>query len=318
LLTNLAMGAANASLNVARREVERRHGLLTTSPRVAVLAVGRFGSGGMDYGSDLDLMIVYDGAPHSPVSDLTQEEAYARLTEYFVATLSSITREGVLYRIDLRLRPDGQKGPLATSSSSFLNYIEKRASIWEWLAYVKLRAVAGDLEFAGSIETAARHRIHELAQQIDSDHLIAETRRVRDRLQKEKASRRQQGVNIKHGAGGMLDVYFAVRYLQLRDNVPDDWDDRTTQRVLQRLRDAGSIDEENFQRMFRGYRLLRAIDHQLRLIIGRSTTVPSSESAAFADIARRLGYQTANHLEDDLIARMNEIRHAYDSIMRVN
>src|SRR5439155_18957511 len=140
---------------VARREVERRYGALATDPRVAVLAVGRFGSGGMDYGSDLDLIIVYDGAPHFPVFDLSQEEAYARLTEYFVATLSSITREGVLYRVDLRLRPDGQKGPLATSAATFINYLERRAAVWEWLAYVKLRAAAGDIEFGQATETAA-------------------------------------------------------------------------------------------------------------------------------------------------------------------
>jgi len=318
LLTDLAKATVNASLLIARRELERRYGSLETNPRVAVLALGRFGSGGMDYGSDLDLVIVYDAAPHLPVRDLTQEETYARLTEYFVTTLSSITREGILYRVDLRLRPDGQKGPLATSSAAFITYVEKRAGIWEWLAYVKLRAVAGDLGFARTFETSARRRIHELAQHVDAGHLLAETRRVRDRLLKEKASRRRSGINIKHGVGGMLDVYFAARYLQLRDNVPDDGEDRTTPQILRRLRDSKSIDEESFQRMSAGYGLLRSVDHQLRLIIGRSSTVPSRESAAFADITRRLGYETADQLENDLIVRMREIRQAYEHLMVVD
>jgi glutamate-ammonia-ligase adenylyltransferase len=317
LLTDLAKATVNASLLIARRELERRYGLLATDPRIAVLALGRFGSGGMDYGSDLDLVIVYDAAPHLLVRDLTQEEAYARLTEYFVTTLSSITREGLLYRVDLRLRPDGQKGPLATSSAAFITYIEKRAGIWEWLAYVKLRSVAGELGFARRFETSARRRIHELAQQVEAGHLLAETRRVRDRLQKDKVSRRRSGLNIKHGAGGMLDVYFAGRYLQLRDNVPDDGEERRTPQILQRLRDSTSIDEENFEKMFTGYALLRSVDHQLRLIIGRSSTVPSRESAAFADMARRLGYKTADQLEKDLTVRMKEIRQAYDTIMSV-
>ena len=315
LLTDLAKASVNASLLIAQRELERRYGTLTTDPRVAVLALGRFGSGGMDYGSDLDLVIVYDAAPHSPVPGLTQEEAYARLTEYFVTALSSITRDGFLYRVDLRLRPDGQKGPLAISSASFVNYIEKRAGIWEWLAYVKLRAVAGDLAFARAIETTARRRIHELARDVAAGHLLNETRRVRDRLQKEKVSRRHSGLNIKHGIGGMLDVYFAARYLQLRDNLPDDGEDRTTPQILTRLLDSKSIDEENFARMFAGYGLLRSVDHQLRLIVGRSATVPARESAAFADIARRLGYETAEQLENDLISRMKQIRQAYDNIM---
>ena len=317
LLTDLAKATVNASLLIAQRELERRYGILATDPRVAILALGRFGSGGMDYGSDLDLVIVYDATPHLPVRDLTQEEAYARLTEYFVTTLSSITREGILYRVDLRLRPDGQKGPLATSSAAFISYIEKRAGIWEWLAYVKLRAVAGELGFARTFETSARRRIHELAQQVDAGHLLAETRRVRDRLQKEKVSRRSSGLNIKHGVGGMLDVYFAARYLQLRDNVPDHGEDRTTPQILKRLRDAKSIDEENFEKMFAGYSLLRSVDHQLRLIIGRSSTIPARESAAFADITRRLGYETADQLENDLTVRMEQIRQAYERIMSV-
>jgi glutamate-ammonia-ligase adenylyltransferase len=316
-LTDLAKGTANAALIIAQRELARRYGPLAAEPAVAVLALGRFGSGGMDYGSDLDLVIVYEAAAPLPVPALTQEEAYARLTEYFVTALSSITREGALYRVDLRLRPDGQKGPLANSSTSFIEYIQSRAGIWEWLAYVKLRAVAGDLKFAREVETLARQRIHELAQKVDPDHLINEARRVRDRLQKAKAPRRHTGINIKHGQGGMLDVYFAVRYLQLRDNVPDDEDDRTTPGMLERLRAAGSITEPNFQRMFAGYHLLRAVDHELRLIIGRSATLPQSDSAAFADIARRLGYNAPHDLEHDLISGMKQIRQAYDGIMTV-
>ena len=314
-LTELASGAANAALLSARRELERRHGALGQEPRIAILGLGRLGSGGMDYGSDLDVIVVYDAAAGLMVNGLTQEEAYARLTEYFVAALSSITREGVLYRVDLRLRPDGQKGPLATSSATFMNYLEKRAAVWEWLAYVKLRAAAGDIEFGSAIEMAARGRVHELARQADIRQLAAETRRVRDRLQQAKAPRRHADLNIKHGAGGMLDVYFAARYLQLRDNVPDDGEDRTTRRVLQRLREVGAIDEENFQRMFTGYRLLRQVDHQLRLIVGRSATVPSHDATAFIEIASRLGYSTAKDLRDELVERMRNIRLAYDDIV---
>ncbi|HEX3142899.1 MAG TPA: hypothetical protein VHQ64_02945 [Pyrinomonadaceae bacterium] len=314
LLTSLATAAANASLLVARRELERRYGVLAREPRVAILGLGRFGSGGMDYGSDLDITVVYDAAAQ-PLVDLTVDEAYARLTEYFVSALSSITHEGVLYRVDLRLRPDGQKGPLAVGANAFLNYVEKRAAIWEWLAYVKLRAAAGDVEFGREIEWSARQRIHDLARRVDPNVLIDETRRVRDRLQKAKAPRRRAALNIKHGAGGMLDVYFATRYLQLRDGVPDDGNDRTTRRMLERLRESGSIDEENFQKMSGGYRLLRSVDHQLRLTLGRSATVPAADAPAFGDIARRLVYETSDDFDNELRSCMKEIRQAYDRIL---
>jgi glutamate-ammonia-ligase adenylyltransferase len=315
LLTDLAVASIDAGFEIAGREFARRYEKLASEPRLAVLALGRLGSGGMDYGSDLDVVIVYDSAAPSPVAELTHDEAYARLAELLVTALSSITREGFVYRVDLRLRPDGQKGPLASGSEGFSNYLKKRASLWELLAYVKLRAVAGDLEFGRALEGTARRVIHELARESPRDQLCAETRRVRDRLEKERASRRNAGLDVKHGKGGMLDVYFAARYLQLRDNVPDDEADRTTQATLRRLRDAGSLEAENFLALDEGYALLRSVDHQLRLIVGRSARLPLPEHPAYGDIARRLSYGDAADLTRELSAKMMGIRAAYERIM---
>jgi glutamate-ammonia-ligase adenylyltransferase len=239
-----------------------------------------------------------------------------RLAELIITALSSITREGYLYRVDLRLRPDGQKGPLVIGADAFITYLKKRASLWEWLAYVKLRAVAGDREFGRTVEAGARQVVHELAHKADHDQLRAETHRVRDRLEKEKVSRRSGGLDIKYGPGGMLDVYFAARYLQLRDDVKDDEVDRTTAATLRRLSDAGSLNDQDFAALEPGYRLLRSVDHQLRLILGRSARVPLPEHPAFRDIARRSGYEDAAELTRELSASMSEIRGAYTRIMR--
>ena len=315
VLNQLAVASLDAALLIAQRELCRRYKESNESPRVAVLGLGRLGSGGMDYGSDLDVIIVYDSSKPPPIVGVTHEEAYARFVDVLIATLSSITREGHLYRVDLRLRPDGQKGALAAGSRSFLSYVEKRADVWEWLAYVKLCTVAGDLEFGRAIEVAARKSIHELARHIDPNDLRNEARRVRERLEKERASRRGGGLNIKHGAGGMLDVYFTTRYLQLRDNVPDDGEDRTTLHTIQRLRDAGSLGETDFAALYEGYKLLRAVDHQSRLIVGRSAVLPSPEQGAFEDIAVRLGFRSSNELSDNLGSRMSEIRDAYKRTM---
>jgi glutamate-ammonia-ligase adenylyltransferase len=316
MLTELAVAAISVALLIAQRELARRYQTLAASPRLAVLGLGRLGSGGMDYGSDLDVVIVYDSVTPSPIAGLTHDEAYARLAELLITALSSITRERYLYRIDLRLRPDGQKGPLVTGSEAFIAYLEKRAGFWEWLAHVKLRAVAGDLEFGRAIERAARKLIHELARNADADQLCAETLRLRDRLEKEKTTRRNPGLDIKHGAGGMLDVYFAARYLQLRDNVPDDDEDRSTPATLRRLLASGSLDETNFVTLNEGYALLRSVDHQLRLMVGRSGRQPAPEHPAFRDLARRLGYDGAPELMKELTMRMSGIRRAYQSIMR--
>lgn len=313
LLTELAVAAIDGALWIARREFARRFENRVTESHLAVLGLGRLGSGGVDYGSDLDVVIVYDSNAPSPVVGLTHDEAYARLAELMITALSSITREGYLYRVDLRLRPDGQKGPLVTGSDAFISYLQRRAGLWEWLAYVKLRAVAGEQNLGRSIEVAARNVIHEMAHQTDHDQLRIETRRVRDRLEREKTSRRHAGINIKHGAGGMLDVYFAVRYLQLRDNVQDDDQDRTTAATLRRLRVAGSLTETDFRALDEGYLLLRSIDHQLRLIVGRSASLPLPDHPSFRDIAQRLDYE-ASELTQELTSRMVGIRTAYERI----
>lgn len=314
-LTELAVATLNVGLQIAQRELARRHKQIVAS-KFAVLGVGRLGSGGMDYGSDLDVIFVYDSTTPAPLSGLTHEEAYGRLAELMITALSSITREGYLYRVDLRLRPDGQKGALAIGSEAFLNYVRRRAGLWEWLAYVKLRAVAGDLRLGQNTELAARALLHELAQQAEVQALRDETRRVRDRLEKEKGAPRAGRINIKHGAGGMLDVYFATRYLQLRDNVPDDGEDRTTLQTLQALRAAGSLAEQDFAALQSGYDLLRAADHQLRLVVGRSAALPAAERPAFFDIAKRLGFATADEFAEGLEGRMKKIREAYERILQ--
>jgi len=316
LLTDLASAAINVALLITQRELARRYQAQASPPRLAVLGLGRLGSGGMDYGSDLDVLIVYDSNAPGPVADLTHDEAYARLAELLITALSSITRERYLYRVDLRLRPDGQKGSLVTGSEAFMAYLKKRAGYSEWLAYVKLRSVAGDLEFGQTIETAARNLIHELAHHADHGQLRAATAHLRDRLEREKTARRGGDLDIKHGSGGMLDVYFAVRYLQLRDQVKDDYQDRTTTETLRRLRSAGSLSETDFVALTDGYALLRSVDHQLRLIVGRSARLPAPEHPGFRDIARRLGYDDGAALTRELATRRAGIRGAYENIMR--
>jgi [glutamine synthetase] adenylyltransferase / [glutamine synthetase]-adenylyl-L-tyrosine phosphorylase len=325
LQTELAVASLNVSYLIARREMARRYGSFSGGPRIAFYGLGRLGSAGVDYGSDLDVLFTYDSLVPSPIKTLTQDETYSRLVELMIAALSSITREGYLYRVDLRLRPHGKNGPLVTSADGFLDYLKEESAPWEWLAYVKLRAVGGDLELGKMIETHARHRIHENALRFDQQELKLETRRVRDRLEKEKGSRtrvrreaadtRRGSVDIKYGPGGMLDIYFATRYLQLRDEVLDGGDDRSTAFTLERLREEGSLSEDDFSTLSTGYSLLRSIDHNLRLIVGRSTRLPDPNHVTAADVARRMGFESVAELHQTLLEQMDLIRDTYNRLL---
>ncbi len=315
LQTDLAIASLNVSYLVARRELARRHGPFRAGPRVAFYGLGRLASGGVDYGSDLDILITYDSLVPSPIKVMTPDQAYSRFAELMLAALSSITREGYLYRVDLRLRPHGKNGPLVSSSDGFLDYLKEESAPWEWLAYVKLRAVGGDQELGRMIETHARHRIHAIALKFDPRQLKTETLRVRDRLEREKGRRgRQLGTDIKYGPGGMLDVYFAARYLQLRDEVLDEGDDRSTLFTLERLREEGSLTDDDFETLSTGYGLLRKIDHNLRLIVGRSTRLPDPDHVIAKDVAKRMDFDAAQ-LHEMLIEKMKDIRAAYSRIL---
>jgi [glutamine synthetase] adenylyltransferase / [glutamine synthetase]-adenylyl-L-tyrosine phosphorylase len=313
--TELAAASLDAALLIARREMVRRYGEFDHEPRMAVLGLGRLGGRGMDYGSDLDVVLIYDDARASPLRHLSLAESYGRLSELLIASLSSLTRDGSLYRMDLRLRPDGRNGPTSSGARAFTDYLKERALAWEWLAYVKLRAAGGDPDLGHAVEIDARSIIHEAAERAGAETLRVETRRVRERLEQEKSARHKRGgTDIKYGPGGMLDVYFATRYLQLRDNLPDELEDRSTRATLERLRAAGSLNEDDYAAMRDGYDFLRRLDHYLRLIIGRSTRLPALDHPALRDIARSTSHASADQLAQTLAAHMASIRTAYERI----
>jgi glutamine synthetase adenylyltransferase len=141
---------------------------------------------------------------------------------------------------------------------------------------------------------------------------------VRELLEIEKGKRSRSGsqsdIDIKYSAGGMLDVYFAARYFQLRDDVADEGEDRSTRATLERLEANGSLKERDYEALSSGYELLRSVDHQLRLIVGKVSAVPSTDHPAFREIADRLGFESAHELSETLIERMQAIRESFDRL----
>jgi glutamate-ammonia-ligase adenylyltransferase len=188
LQTELATASMNVAYLIARREMARRYGSFSGGPRVAFYGLGRLSTGGVDYGSDLDILITYDSLVPSPIKTLTQDETYSRLVELMIAALSSITREGYLYRVDTRLRPHGKNGPLVTSSEGFLDYLRDESAPWEWLAYAKLRCVGGDHDRAACSPSNSCERRETRCQRVkDCDATRARTAGKRERRSRPQA-----------------------------------------------------------------------------------------------------------------------------------
>lgn len=314
--TRLAEASIEAAIFITKSEIERRMSVSCDDFGFAVLGLGKLGGGGMDYGSDLDLVLVYDDEKEPKKDGVSHAEFYARVTEIFVTTLSSMTREGNLYRVDLRLRPDGKNGATSIGKNAFLEYLRSRAAMWEWLAYVKLRSAAGDLGLGDYVEGQTQDIIHQRASAAARSELRDETVRVRNRLEEEKAkTSRSREIDIKFGAGGMLDVYFAMRFIQLRDNVPDDPTDRSSKFMLKRLRELGSIAADDYDALARGYIFLAELDHNIRISAGRSTRLPLGNERALRAICERMKFaSTAELLEQLTLHRLN-IRNAFESVV---
>src|SRR5690606_3848645 len=144
-LADLTIGAA---LEAVKEEFAIRHGHVPGG-QVVILGMGKLGSRELTAGSDVDLILLYDHDPKAEESDgekgMAPSHYYARLTQRLIAAVSAPTAEGVLYELDLRLRPSGNKGPVATHIEAFRKYQREEAWTWEHMALTRGRAIAGDM-----------------------------------------------------------------------------------------------------------------------------------------------------------------------------
>lgn len=264
----------------ARDDVAQRHG---RNEGLAVLGLGKLGGREMGYGSDLDLVFVYDS--QAPIeSDLEHSEYFAAIASRMVQRIKDLTRYGNLYDLDARLRPDGRKGVLAVSSRRLREYYLHEAQPWERMALMKARAVAGDAEFGARMEEAAREVAFLLPLDATTIACIDDIRR---RLVQGTSAR-----ELKKAEGGLVEIEFAVRLLQLRHvaDVPD----------LRRPDVLGALDvlvygqlvpTATYHALREGYLLLRKIENRIRMMHGRSNSALPEEPEACAALARRLGIE---------------------------
>jgi len=209
-LAGLLVGRLHEAVS---HDTAARHGVFEGG-RSAVIAMGKLGGREMTAGSDLDLIVVYDAAPDAEMSDgarpVSLTQYYARLTQRLVSAVSVPTAEGILYEVDLRLRPSGNKGPVATSLDSFRDYQKEHAWTWEKLALTRARPVCGD---PGLMQELAQEIRVGLCQPRDAGQTRADVLDMRRLMLKEQG---QSGVwDIKRARGGLVEVEFIAQTLQL-------------------------------------------------------------------------------------------------------
>jgi [glutamine synthetase] adenylyltransferase / [glutamine synthetase]-adenylyl-L-tyrosine phosphorylase len=181
---------------------------------MAVVALGKLGGREMTAASDLDLIVVYDFDDRAAMSDglkpLAPTHYYTRLTQRLISALASQTAEGSLYEVDMRLRPSGQKGPVATQLSGFTHYQQHDAWTWEHLALTRARVVSGPTALRAAVEQAIRAA---LTRQRDAARTAKDVRDMRALIEKEKGTK--DFWELKQVRGGLVDLEFIAQYLQL-------------------------------------------------------------------------------------------------------
>jgi glutamate-ammonia-ligase adenylyltransferase len=265
--TALAEAAIGALLPRVLAEHRRRYGRLRGGGLV-VVALGKAGSGEMMAGSDLDLMLVYDHPPDAADSDgpspLPASQYFARAAQALVAALTIPTRDGKLYDVDMRLRPSGNKGPVAVSLAAFERYHRESAWTWERLALTRARVIAGPAKLGASVSAAIARALRHG----DPDRVRADTLDMRRRLLRELPPK--GAFDIKLRRGGLIELEFVAQSLQLLHG-------RRTPRVfhpctrqaLRNLAEACLLPRQEAQTLIAADAAWRATQGLLRIALGR-------------------------------------------------
>ncbi|WP_431855175.1 bifunctional [glutamine synthetase] adenylyltransferase/[glutamine synthetase]-adenylyl-L-tyrosine phosphorylase [Azospirillum sp.] len=197
-----------------QEEFARRHGTVPGSDWV-IVAMGKLGSRQLTLTSDIDLIVMYDSAPAATMSDgakpLSAGEYYIKLTQRLTNAITAPMGDGRLYEVDMRLRPSGNAGPLATSLESFVKYQQQDAWTWEHMALTRARVLGARTPFAEKVEAAIRAA---LVRPRDPDKLLWDVADMRRRIDKEFGT--DNPWNVKYHRGGLIDIEFIAQYLQLR------------------------------------------------------------------------------------------------------
>lgn len=300
-LSDLAEACIDGALTLATQEMERGYGRIEKG-KFAVMGMGKLGGREIDYNSDLDLIFIYDasdgarsskgvGSPGSKTPDplLEAHDYYVRLGQKLITFLSAPMEEGILYNIDMRLRPSGRFGPLVSSLAAFRHYHRTTAELWERQALIKMRFVAGNRRLGRDTERVAERFVYGRGL---TEEGVAEIHHLRMRMEQELAKEDPSQFNLKKGKGGMVDIEFLAQMLQLayghrfpRLRL------RGTLDALDALRNDKILPKEPYHLLSQGYLFLRRLDHRLRLERQASIDIVEREPEKLQTVARALGYR---------------------------
>ncbi len=280
-----------------------------------VVAMGKLGGHEMTANSDLDLIVIYDFEDGVTASDgerpLSPNQYYTRITQRLITALSSPTAEGTLYEVDMRLRPSGLKGPVATQLSSFVSYQASEAWTWEHLALTRARAISGPPELCRSVEAA----IHDvLVRPRDRAKIAKDVVEMRGLIWKEKKT--ENIWDLKQVRGGLVDLEFIAQYLQLvHAHAHPEILDQNTIRAFEKLRAAGVLAEADATTLIQAARLIHNLTQVLRLCLDGSFDPDAAPRGLKELLARAGDAPSFDALQADVRQRLAGVAQLFDDLV---
>ncbi|MFW5876318.1 MAG: bifunctional [glutamate--ammonia ligase]-adenylyl-L-tyrosine phosphorylase/[glutamate--ammonia-ligase] adenylyltransferase [Myxococcota bacterium] len=312
----LAAAAIDAALDACRRSLEARHGRAVDAEGhpvpLVVLGMGKLGGRELNLGSDVDLCFFY-GSDDASVgeSDLSVHELYGRVAIRTVKALSDVTEDGFCFRVDLRLRPEGNRGPVVNSLAGAERYYESFGRTWERAALLRAEPIAGDRAFGEELIDVLRPFVFRRS----VDPSIA--REMADMLQR---SRREMNVDperdVKLGRGGIREAEFFVQSLQLVwGGRHPELQVRGTVEALRRLWASGLVSHREAEDFGAHWALLRRMEHRIHMWAGYQTHALPAPGPDRETFALSLGFRSAETLERTLASARDRIAELFASLV---
>jgi glutamate-ammonia-ligase adenylyltransferase len=294
-LARLADTCLGEAWRMAEADVQARVGAPLSADGeptgVAVIGMGKLGGEELNYSSDIDLMFVYGAEGETaggPEGRIANGEYFARVCRDIAAIIESVTEEGYVFRVDLRLRPEGRMGAVALSLDGYRTYHRERAELWERQALLKARVAAGDERVGARFMDFARDVVYRPG--LD-ERILPAVGAMKQGIDRE-LSRRGESLasNVKLGRGGIREIEFIVQALQLLYGGDDPWlRERNSLKALFRLTERGYLAPDLGRALSHALVHLRTVEHRLQLLHEFQTHTLPDDTPTLGRLARRLG-----------------------------
>lgn len=307
------------SLDFVESFLKLRYGAPENNP-IAVIAIGKLGALELNYSSDVDIIFVYkeegETSGISTIHGVTMNkisafEYYTKLVEEYTRFLSANTEDGFAYRVDLRLRPQGQRGNLALSLKGYEEYYEAWGQLWERAALLRARPMAGNMQLGQTFLKAIKPFVYRKYLDFGA---IDEIRRMKSQVEQIKTGTPSR--DIKRGYGGIREIEFFIQIFQLiyGGKEPSLWE-RSTFKALHKLLQKRLIGYEDYGQLSGNYIFLRTLEHRLQQLNDIQThTLPSSDTELDI-LGKKMGFPDRSVFLSELNKRRHKVRAIYDSLL---